>query len=105
MTCERCGKWAPADPETGYDADGICPECEEKEDTPCDGSSDDCDGIATVTVDTSDGYLKPEHFCASCLAAWKQRCEDGPGDPDGEDIFRDYAAESRDACAAAQRLK
>src|SRR5712691_12100353 len=28
MTCEVCGKWAPPDPETGYDADTICPACQ-----------------------------------------------------------------------------
>lgn len=27
MECERCGRWAPADVETGYDADTVCPDC------------------------------------------------------------------------------
>ena len=31
MICLECGKWSPADAETGYDADGFCSdECEEK---------------------------------------------------------------------------
>lgn len=29
MTCPNCGCWAPPDPETGYDADDICPSCAE----------------------------------------------------------------------------
>jgi len=29
MECPTCGKWAEADPDTGYDADGYCSErCE-----------------------------------------------------------------------------
>lgn len=27
MTCPRCGRYAPMDPETGYDADEFCREC------------------------------------------------------------------------------
>ena len=27
MTCPLCDKWAPSDPETGYDVDEVCPEC------------------------------------------------------------------------------
>lgn len=27
MTCPNCGRWSPADPETGYDADDLCPDC------------------------------------------------------------------------------
>lgn len=26
--CTLCGRWAPPDPETGYDADGLCPTCQ-----------------------------------------------------------------------------
>ena len=30
MTCDECGRWYPADRETGYDADSYCSaECEE----------------------------------------------------------------------------
>lgn len=29
MECPRCGRWAPPDPETGYDADELCPECKD----------------------------------------------------------------------------
>lgn len=28
MTCDHCGTYSPADPDTGYDADALCPECE-----------------------------------------------------------------------------
>ena len=28
MNCLKCGGWAPADPETGYDGDDICPSCQ-----------------------------------------------------------------------------
>lgn len=28
MTCVKCGAWAPEDPNTGADGDGICPRCE-----------------------------------------------------------------------------
>lgn len=27
MECVICGRFAPPDPETGYDVDGICPGC------------------------------------------------------------------------------
>ena len=27
MICPACGRYAPPDPETGYDADDICPTC------------------------------------------------------------------------------
>lgn len=27
MTCDICGAWSPGDPETGYDADRVCPSC------------------------------------------------------------------------------
>lgn len=38
MECIRCGKFYPADPETGYDVDALCPDCEdvEPEDEPDD---------------------------------------------------------------------
>ena len=31
MECQYCGRWSPADRETGYDADDVCPECAERE--------------------------------------------------------------------------
>ncbi len=27
MTCPCCGRYCPPDPETGYDADEMCPDC------------------------------------------------------------------------------
>lgn len=27
MTCPICGRWAPADRDTGYNADDVCPDC------------------------------------------------------------------------------
>jgi len=30
MTCPECGCTAPADPQTGYDADDLCPDCKDK---------------------------------------------------------------------------
>jgi hypothetical protein len=30
--CPQCHRWFPPDNETGYDADGLCPVCEEEED-------------------------------------------------------------------------
>ena len=72
----------------------------------CEGPSDDCTGEATILRDTSDGWLKPDHLCAACSAAYDQRCEDGPGDPDGE-AFRggEAAAYERGQMIAWQRLK
>jgi hypothetical protein len=75
----------------------------------CDGRCDDCTGEATETVDTSDGWLKLEHLCEPCLAAWKKRVEDGPGDDvllDGE-VFRgnEAAAFQAEQAWAAWRLK
>jgi hypothetical protein len=31
MECPSCGAWSPPDPETGYDADDLCPDCAERE--------------------------------------------------------------------------
>ena len=33
MTCDRCGRYAQPDPDTGYDADVLCPDCQRIEDT------------------------------------------------------------------------
>ena len=30
MECKYCGRFAPADIETGYDADDVCPDCAEE---------------------------------------------------------------------------
>lgn len=27
MTCPECRAWVPPDPDTGYDADDLCPDC------------------------------------------------------------------------------
>lgn len=73
----------------------------------CDGCSDDCTGIAETRRDTSGFWSCSQYFCAACAAAYDRWLAnyDGPGDPDGEDIFRDYAAEQRDQAEAARRLK
>jgi hypothetical protein len=31
MTCTTCGRWAPADRETGFDADTLCRDCARQE--------------------------------------------------------------------------
>lgn len=31
MECQVCGRWAPMDRETGYDADDLCPTCKDVE--------------------------------------------------------------------------
>ena len=31
MQCDICGRYMPPDPETGYNADSVCPECQEME--------------------------------------------------------------------------
>jgi len=31
MTCPHCGRYGPPDPETGYDADELCPDCKQEE--------------------------------------------------------------------------
>jgi len=31
MICPRCSRYGPPDPETGYDADELCPDCKEVE--------------------------------------------------------------------------
>ncbi len=67
----------------------------------CDGSSEDCTGIATTTREE----YETRHLCGPCAVVWDKRAEDGPDDPDGEDMFRDYRAEERDAMDAARRLK
>lgn len=36
--CPICGRYAPPDPETGFDADTLCPTCQ------ADGSTEDTDG-------------------------------------------------------------
>lgn len=67
----------------------------------CEGNSDNCLGLATTTRDTSWGWLKPVHFCASCAAEYDNR---EPGDPDGE-AFRggEATAFQRDEQARIQR--
>jgi len=40
-----------------------------------------------------------------CYSCWNKRDNYEPPDPDGEEMFRDRAAESRDAMDAARRLK
>ena len=42
MTCKGCARWSPPDPDTGYDADDLCPECEEEWDLG-DYADDDAD--------------------------------------------------------------
>jgi predicted amidophosphoribosyltransferase len=32
MTCMDCGRWTPADRETGYDADDLCAACQDERD-------------------------------------------------------------------------
>lgn len=34
MTCDHCGAYAPPDPDTGDDADHLCPWCQAQEDGP-----------------------------------------------------------------------
>lgn len=31
MNCPNCGRYGAPDPETGYDADELCPDCKELE--------------------------------------------------------------------------
>lgn len=45
--CPSCGRWQPADPETGYSGDDLCPACPEREDCP------ECEGV-------------PEGDCSTC---------------------------------------
>lgn len=37
MTCQSCNRFAPADRDTGYNADDLCAECAEREDIERDG--------------------------------------------------------------------
>ena len=72
----------------------------------CEGNSDDCTRLASTTRDDSDGYLPPLDLCAACAAAYdKWLANYDPPDPDGEEMFRDHAAEGRDQMEAARRLK
>jgi hypothetical protein len=48
----------------------------------------------------------PLDFCAVCAAAYDAWLANyDPPDPDGEEIFRDHAAETRDQMEEARRLK
>ncbi len=75
--------------------------------TLCDGTSEDCTGVATLTRDTSDGWLAPSHFCLSCAEAYAQWVDTyDPPDADGE-AFRggEAAAYQAELMAQARRLK
>ena len=48
MTCPVCGRYASADPETGYDADDLCPSCQ------ADGWTEQASG-ELINVNVEDG--------------------------------------------------
>jgi hypothetical protein len=55
MTCPNCGRYAPPDAATGYDADELCPECAREK--------DDCAAAdaADRERDSGDIYWIDEH--------------------------------------------
>lgn len=70
----------------------------------------DCEeqpGLRTWTFSTEERQwsigLPPEALL--CFSCWRKRDNYEPPDPDGEDMFRDYQTEARDAMDAARRLK
>ena len=53
MECTGCGRYSPPDPETGYDADALCPDCQANED-----NDDAAEGLlATITLSRPDGVV------------------------------------------------
>lgn len=73
----------------------------------CEGTSDDCTGIATTTRDTNDDTLAEEPFCEACAAAWDTFIRNYDGPPDDGEAFRggEAAAFQRDQMIDAQRFK
>lgn len=53
MECPACGRYAPPDPDTGYDADDICGECSR------DGFTIDAEGHV-VKDEPREKFPKPE---------------------------------------------
>ena len=63
MQCPDCGRWEPADRETGYDADELCPTCKL---TRCEVCED-----AEATTRRSDATAGMDYrMCADCAAGW-----------------------------------
>lgn len=53
-TCTVCGCFAPGDPDTGYDADSLCPSCQ------ADGFTETIDGVIVNVLhdeDETDPFL------------------------------------------------
>lgn len=105
--CQRCGAQTPCTGQLEDNYDGepaiVCTSFhlqngEVDQDFVCEACTCvDCGERGTV-LDT----VRNELLCEPCAL---DRDNYEPPDPDGEDIFRDYQAEARDACATAQRLK
>lgn len=70
--------------------------------TPCSGTLEaNPDGWPEIVCVEFDIEAR-EVLCNDCQELEESR---GDVDPDGEDLFRDYQAELRDAAEAAQKLK
>lgn len=67
----------------------------------------DCTDCGDEATTTAKFYTGPDTYIDQpvCAACWLDRDNAEPPDPDGEDMFRDYQAEARDAAADAMRLK
>lgn len=78
MNCPACGAWGPADPETGYDADELCPNCrtveqiEEGDVQVCDR----CRSLAPEVFPTDEG----SYWCDGCLEDAEQEREQAQDD-------------------------
>ena len=59
MTCPNCGRYAPPDAATGYDADELCPECDrEREECAADDAADDKRKLENY-IRTSEDLIPP----------------------------------------------
>jgi len=80
MECPRCGRYAPPDPETGYDADDTCPTCAADDDPDADEPMDQayiderdimmaCDSLAQAIAqaDTVDRALELAVMIDACV--------------------------------------
>jgi len=73
-----------------------------------DVSCDSCGDPATQRWDEGEPYhfwTGQPRYVDLCVDCYNARDNEEPPDPDGEEIFRDYPAERRDALDAARKLK
>ena len=71
MTCPECGRYAPPDTETGYDADAYCPDCRHLEESTVTVRCALCAGPVHVATRIFRPYRT--YYCETCHRAVLKR--------------------------------